>query len=176
MSELTEFRRAKDQFFARDSQSPFLPEQRRDFPHLEYFPEDPSYRFVLELVEFPPEEQEVIEMATSTGDARPSLRWGRLEFSVGGQTATLTVYKSDGNEEFFLPFGDATNGADSYGAGRYLDLVPMEDGQLLVDFNYAYNPYCAYNPRWSCPIPPAENRLKIPISAGEKKYPGASED
>ena len=128
---------------------------------------------VLELVEFPPEEQELIEMSTSTGDFRPSLRWGKLDFSVGSEAATLTVYKSEGEEEFFLPFGDATNNAESYGAGRYLDLVALEDGRFLLDFNYAYNPYCAYNPRWSCPIPPAENRLKIPILAGEKKYPGA---
>ena len=72
--------------------------------------------------------------------------------------------------DFFLPFVDATAPDETYGAGRYLDIEPIGDGKFLIDFNYAYNPYCAYNDKWSCPIPPKENRLKVRIEAGEKKY------
>ena len=110
-------------------------------------------------------------MITSTGEAQPFLRWGTFTFAVEGETATLTLYRGQHDSEFFLPLADATSGKESYGAGRYLDVTPLDDGRFLVDFNYAYNPYCAYNSRWSCPIPPAENRLRVPIHAGEKRFP-----
>ena len=84
----------------------------------------------------------------------------------------LTVCHSTGGDDCFLPFKDATTGKESYSDGRYLDLPPSGDGRW-VDFNYAYNPYCAYNPHWSCPIPPPENRLAVPIEVGEKAFPGA---
>src|SRR5262249_20654720 len=103
---------------------------------------------------------------------------GQIHFAVGdadttGRTkATLQVYQPVRGTEFFIPFMDATAPAETYGAGRYLDPEAMQDGKLLVDFNLAYNPYCAYNELWSCPIPPRENRLKVPIQAGEKKPTG----
>ena len=173
MSELTEFRQGKDQFFARDSQSPLLPEQQKHFRGLEYFPENPHLRLVLTLQEFPESEKEPIEMVTSTGDTRPHRRWGSFTFHVDGEEAALTVYQGAGQDELFLPFADATSGKETYGAGRYLDILPANDGRFLMDFNYAYNPYCAYNPHWTCPIPPAENRLEVPIRAGEKSFPDA---
>ncbi len=173
MTELTEFRTAKDQYFARDNDSPLLPEQRHHFHGLDYFPENASLRLALRIDEFSDSEKDVIEMMTSTGESRQQQRWGTFTFVVDGGQATLTVYRDLDGEEFFLPFADATSGRESYGAGRYLDLIPLENGQHLVDFNYAYNPYCAYNPLWSCPIPPAENRLQVPIHAGEKKFPEA---
>ena len=89
---------------------------------------------------------------------------------VDGEAVSLTVYRGGYGDEFFLPFADATTGRETYGAGRYLEVAVQEDGMHLVDFNHAYNPYCAYNPRWSCPIPPVENRLKVPIRAGEKLF------
>lgn len=128
---------------------------------------------MLKVDEFQDQDKEVIEMITSTGESRPRLRWGIFTFAVDGEPATLTVYKGLDNGELFLPFADATSGHESYGAGRYLDLVPLEDGRYLVDFNYSYNPYCAYNPSWSCPVPPAENRLRVPLRAGEKTFPDA---
>lgn len=175
MSELSDFRKAKDQFFTQDNDSPLSPEQRRHFHGLEYFPENPDLRFILEIKEFPKVEQAAIDIITSTGDSSQHIRWGTLTFTVEREPATLTVYKGVGDEEFFLPFADATSGKESYGAGRYLDLAYLADGSFLMDFNYAYNPYCAYSPHWSCPIPPAENRLKLPIHAGEKNFPGAVE-
>lgn len=109
-------------------------------------------------------------MQTSTGDVASFRRWGTVEFDVDGETARLTVYKDADGDEFFLPFADATSGSDTYGAGRYLDVQELEDGKLLVDFNYAYSPYCAYNERWSCPLTPSENRMRVPIRAGEKSF------
>ena len=176
MSELSDFHKAKDNFFSKDHQSPLTARQRSEFAGLEYFPENPGLRFILPLEEFPEGQKETIEMATSTGDFQPQVRWGTLTFNVNGQPATLTVYRGEDGGEYFLPFADTTSGVESYGSGRYLDLVPLEHGHVLLDFNYAYNPYCAYNPRWSCPIPPAENRLKVAIQAGEKIFPDADGD
>ena len=173
MSELMDFQTANDQFFAHNPNSPLLPEQRQHFQGLEYFPENPDLRFILKVDEFSEEDKEVIDIITSTGDLSPHIRWGSLTFAVDGEKATLTVYKGMGEESFFLPFADATSGKESYGAGRYLDLVPSGPDRFLIDFNYAYNPYCAYNPHWSCPIPPADNRRKLPNRAVQKKYPKA---
>ena len=173
MSELVEFRNAKDDFFGKDHQSPLTPQQRLRFEGLAYYPENSALRFVLRIDEVPEQEKQVVEMATSTGEFQPHLRWGTLSFTIDGQPATLTVFRGVDGGEFFLPFADATNGEISYGAGRYLDLVELDHGHVLLDFNYAYNPYCAYNPHWSCPIPPAENRLKVPIRAGEQTFSDA---
>jgi uncharacterized protein (DUF1684 family) len=173
MSELADFRKAKDEFFGKDHHSPLTRQQRRRFAGLVYYEENPDLRFVLTIEELPDQQKVTIEMATSTGDSQPHHRWGTLTFRVEGQFATLTLYRRVDGDELFLPFADTTNGEKSYGAGRYLDLVPLNDGRVLVDFNYAYSPYCAYNPHWSCPIPPAENRLGVPVRAGEKKFPDA---
>ena len=107
-------------------------------------------------------------MQTSTGSIQEYLRFGRFRFSIDGQQTELTIYEND--HEYFLPFADALAGKETYGAGRYLEPQRTHHGKFLIDFNYAYNPYCAYNPRWSCPIPPAENRIKVPIRAGEKVF------
>jgi hypothetical protein len=88
----------------------------------------------------------------------------------------VTLYASDETHDLFLPFRDATSGRETYGAGRYLEVEPPgPDGGVEIDLNYAYNPYCAYNPEWSCPIPPGENWLTVPIRAGERSFPGAHE-
>lgn len=173
MSELTDFRKAKDRVFAWEHHSPLTAEQRQKFQGLDYFPEDSQLRFVLAIHELPEQDKKVIELVTTTGESRQLLKWGTFTFTVDGEAATLTVYKGLDNEGLFLPFADATSGHESYGAGRYLDLLHLEDGRYLVDFNYSYNPYCAYNPHWSCPVPPAENRLRVPIRAGEKDFPDA---
>ena len=84
--------------------------------------------------------------------------------------ADLTIFKDQRSDNLFLPFADATSGNETYGAGRYLEIEMQNEGQLLVDFNYAYNPYCAYNENWSCPLTPAENRLSVAIRAGESLF------
>lgn len=168
MSELTEFRRQKDEFFGSDHQSPLTHDQQHDFQGLDYYDENPDLALVLEPEIF--EQPETVEMQTSTGDVARYQRWARVHFEVKGEPAELTIYRDVNGGGLFLPFQDANAGGETYGAGRYLDVHPLEGGRLLVDFNYAYNPYCAYNERWSCPIPPAENRLTVAIEAGERTY------
>ena len=171
MYELTEFRKSKDQYFGKSNDSPLLTEQRNHFTGLVYFPENSGLRFEVTIDEFP--EKQVTEILTSTGEPRPHLRWGSLSFAVEGQDVTLTVYRGVDGVEFFLPFADATSNKETYGSGRYLELLALDEEKFLLDFNYAYNPYCAYNPRWSCPIPSFENRLQVRMQAGEKIFPGA---
>ena len=166
MTDLDDFRAAKDEFFASDRQSPLTREQRREFEGLHYFPENPDLRLELALERFPSPEQ--IEMQTSTGEVQTYTRYGRFHFSVDGQPAELTLYHSEGG--FFLPFVDSLAPHETYGAGRYLEPEPLEKDRFLVDFNLAYNPYCAYNDMWSCPLTPFENHLKVPIRAGEKNF------
>ena len=169
---LDEFRTQKDAFFRRNPQSPLEPNQRSDFHGLAYFPENAA--LALEVDVEPLENPDDIQMMTSTGDVATYRRWGRFSFEVDGEKAELTIYQADAHGGLFLPFADATSGKDSYGAGRYLEPQLQDDGKVLVDLNYAYNPYCAYNEHWSCPIPPAENRLAVPIRAGEKNFPGGA--
>ena len=166
MTELTRIRAEKDDFFRTSPQGPLTPEQQRDFVGLRYFPEDPNLRMTLAVERFA--KPESIRMQTSTGDVQSYQRFGRVSFDVDGQEASLTIYRNE--HGYFLPFVDSLVGKETYGAGRYLEPEEQPDGKFLVDFNLAYNPYCAYNENWSCPITPAENRLKVPIRAGEKMF------
>ena len=166
MSELDDFRAEKDDFFGRHPQSPLTREQKRNFKGLAYFPENPALRLEVPVEQFQP--KDTIEMQTSTGDVRTYQRYGRFSFSVEGQEASLTIYS--GENGYFLPFVDSLAGTDTYGAGRYLEPEPLGSGKFLVDFNLAYNPYCAYGDQWSCPVPPAENRVKVAVRAGEKLF------
>ncbi len=166
MTELEEFRKEKDEFFAHHPQSPLTREQRKEFNGLNYFPEDESLRLEVQAEEFP--QKDSIQMQTTTGDVQEYVRYGRFRFEVDGQTAELTLYQSQ--HGFFLPFVDSLAGSETYPAGRYLDPDPLPGNRFLVDFNLAYNPYCAYNEMWSCPITPFENRVKVPIRAGEKIF------
>jgi len=168
MTLLDRFRERKDQFFKQDPHSPLLPEQQDEFEGLAYFPEDLDLRFEIPIEEFP--QQEVITMQTSTGDVQDYIRFGMIHFTVEGQPTELTVYMAQNGGGFFLPFMDATNGEETYDGGRYLEIEPMTGDKYLVDFNLAYNPYCAYSEYWSCPIPPKENRLSVAIRAGEKRF------
>lgn len=166
MSELKEFRAEKDEFFRRYPQSPLTPEQRKGFLGLNYFPENDALRLEVQVEPF--EDQQTIEMQTSTGGVQEYKRYGRFKFQVEGQDAELTIYQSE--HGYFLPFVDSLAGKETYPAGRYLDPEALPGNRFLVDFNLAYNPYCAYNEMWSCPLTPPENRLKVPIHAGEKIF------
>lgn len=163
---LQDFRRDKDQFFKRHPQSPLTPEQKRAFTGLHYFPENPALDLEVQVTVFPT--PETIHVPTSTGQTQTYQRYGQFSFEVDGQTATLTVYA--GEHGYFLPFVDALAGVNTYPAGRYLEPERLAGNRFAVDFNQAYNPYCAYNDRWSCPLTPAENRLGVPIRAGEKLF------
>lgn len=167
MSELDDFRAEKDDFFKHHPQSPLTPEQRRDFAGLEYFPENDALRLEVKIERF--EGQSQIVMQTSTGGVQEYVHYGRFKFQVDGKDTELTIYQGD-DGYYFLPFVDSLAGKETYPAGRYLEPEPLPGDRFLVDFNLAYNPYCAYNEMWSCPITPAENRLKVPIRAGEKLF------
>ena len=166
MTELERFRTQKDAFFRSHAQSPLTAEQQPGFQGLRYFPENPDLRLEVAVEELADKDE--IVMQASTGDERAYTRYGRLHFAVDGQPAQLTIYADA--HGFFLPFVDALAGKETYGGGRYLEPKPLENGRFLVDFNLAYNPYCAYNEQWSCPMTPWENRLKVPIRAGEKLF------
>jgi uncharacterized protein (DUF1684 family) len=173
MSELDDFRAEKDGFFREHPSSPLLPAQRALFSGLSYFPENDAL-----VVRTPVETDgvdldEEIAMQTTTGDTQVYRRAGVARFAIGGEPAQLTLFRSPAMRELFVPFRDATSGRETYGAGRYLEVEPPSSGgPAEIDFNYAYNPYCAYNPEWSCPIPPGENWLAVPIRAGERAFEG----
>ena len=168
MSELTDFRREKDQFMGRDHHSPLTPDQQRSFSSLAYYDEDSGLKFVVDMNKL--DAREVVEMQTSTGEVASYLRWGKIAFEVDAERAELTIFKDPDGDELFLPFADATSGKETYPSGRYLEVRELPDGRVVADFNYSYNPYCAYNEQWSCPLTPFENRLKVPIRAGEKSF------
>jgi uncharacterized protein len=168
MSPLDQFRAQKDDFFLHDWQSPLTPDQRQEFTGLKYYAENSALRLTLPIE--PYADQEIVTMITSTGSVHEYVKYGRFSFEVNGEIATLQVYQDLDGEYFFLPFVDATAPDETYGAGRYLDIEPIGNGEFLIDFNYAYNPYCAYNDKWSCPIPPKENRVRVRIEAGEKRF------
>ena len=166
MTDLEAFRAEKDDLFRHSPDSPLTHQQRSGFGGLRYFPESAALRLTVDVEVFPDPER--IRMQTSTGDVRDYERFGRFRFEVDGQPAALTIYRDEAG--FFLAFADSLAGSETYGAGRYLEPEELPDGRFLIDFNLAYNPYCAYNENWSCPITPAENRLHVAIRAGEQVF------
>lgn len=174
MTPLAEFRAEVDDFMQFHPQSPLEADERETFAGLHYYDENEALIFVVTPQLFP-EDEPLVELTTNTGEIRLHRRWARVTFAVDGEEAALTIYTNPAGDELFLPFKDATNGRETYGAGRYLDdnrpgLRRLVDGRVKVDFNYAYNPFCAYSPAYSCPLPPAENWLTLPLVAGEKNF------
>jgi uncharacterized protein (DUF1684 family) len=160
-------RMEKDHFFKHSPYSPI--EDRANFGGLNYYLPDPAYRYVLPLQKA--DQPELLTFQTNTGDEQTYHRLGTVEFEVEGETACLAVYQSTEHDDLFLPFRDATSGQETYGGGRYLEPQDLGDGRLLVDFNLAYNPFCAYSVHYSCPLPPFENHLKtVAVRAGEKSF------
>jgi len=162
-------RAEKDAQFQTAKDSPIPPDRRRELLPLAYFPIDPDYDVPARLQ--PIEDQTVIEMPTSTGTQRKMRRVGTLAFSVKGQTLKLTAFvEADAKDlsRLFVPFNDLTSVTETYQGGRYMDLDRTATDIYEVDFNRAYHPYCYYNVSYECPIPPGENRLKVPIRAGER--------
>jgi uncharacterized protein (DUF1684 family) len=166
MNELMDYRAEKDEFFRRHPQSPLTAEQRHGFIGLNYFPENEALR--MEVAVEPFQDEQPVVMQTSTGGVQEYVRHGRFKFQVDGQDAELTIYRNENG--YFLPFVDSLAGKETYPAGRYMEPEALPGNRFFVDFNVAYNPYCAYNEMWSCPITPPENRLKVPIRAGEKIF------
>ncbi len=165
-------RLAKDMAFKSGQDSPIPSSERSDFQGLSYYPVNSQLRYSVKLNRYAGPKQ--IRLGTNTGEIRSGLRYGYFDFQVENRACRLNVYKledaPDRGASLFIPFRDATSGKETYGAGRYIDLMENTSGIYDLDFNRAYNPFCAYNNKFSCPLPPGENTLEVPIRAGEKKY------
>lgn len=170
-AQIAEHRRTKDDFFRSDSdESPLPAAQRASFTGLLYFPVDPAYHVPASLVEERRDPPVVINLNTSKNTLERYVRVGTLTFRLDGSVHTLAAFAtaSEGLSRLFVPFGDLTNRTETYHGGRYLNLDRTSTGLYDLDFNLAYNPYCVFNVNYTCPIPPAENRLDVAIRAGER--------
>ena len=159
----------KDRFMRESPQSPVPAEKRATFPPLTYFPVDPTYRVPAALQPAP--SGPVVEMPTSTGQRRKMRKVGTLAFTLKGQPLSLGAFVEADEQDMsrlFVPFGDLTNGVETYPGGRYLELERTPTGLYDLDFNRAFHPFCLFNPSYDCPYPPPESRLKVAIRAGEK--------
>lgn len=168
-------RASKERMFRESPDSPIPSGKHSVLLPLNYFPVDSSFSTpaVLELSQDRPQ----FEMPTSTGKLRKMERVGVLEFTLKGQPLSLGAFVESGTtriNQLFVPFSDMTTGTETYAAGRYLDLEPTSTGLYEIDFNRAYNPYCAYNESYDCPYPPPSNRLKVPVRAGERLPSGTA--
>jgi uncharacterized protein (DUF1684 family) len=166
-----QYRAEKDAYFRSGPASPIPVHERKSFTGLPYYPVDPTLRFEERTLEpYTGDQPSHFAIPTSDGKLRPAHRAGVLAFDLAGERRTLTAYTFDGGDEgsLFVPFMDTTSGTETYGAGRYLDLDPEQDGTYTLDFNLAYHPSCVYDPRFSCPLTPGENRLPMRIEAGER--------
>jgi uncharacterized protein len=159
----------KDRFMRLSTESPVPEAQRATFPPLPYFPVNEEYRVPASLNVV--SSDKVLQMPTSTGQRRQMRRVGTLAFTLKGQPLTLTAFVDASENDMrrlFVPFGDLTNGTETYQGGRYLDLDRTATGIYDLDFNRAYHPFCLFNPGYDCPVPPRENRLALPIRSGER--------
>jgi hypothetical protein len=179
LKQIEMMRREKDHWFQEDPSSPIPHALRGKFEGLAYFPADPKFRVRAKFLKAPNAER--IVLATSKGVPRDMIRYGTFEFEIDGVPLRLSAYKSVArpghyheSESLFVPFRDATSGKETYGAARYLDIEEEPGDEYVIDFNLAYNPYCAYSEDYVCPFPPRENWLSFPIRAGEKNFPLAS--
>jgi len=164
---LADDRAAKDELF-RSGKDPIPDTRKAELLPLAYFPIDPDYDVPASLE--PSADPTILEVATSSGTTRQMRKAGTLVFSLKGQPIRITAYHdlTAPRNHLSVMFSDLTSGTETYAAGRYLDLDSNATGFYELDFNRAYNPYCYYNAGYECPYPLPENRLKIPIRAGER--------
>lgn len=159
----------KDQFMRASPDSPVPADKRASFAPLPYFPLDPAYRVPAVLTPAP--DGAAVEMPTSTGQRRKMRRVGTLAFGLKGQPLSLGAFVEADEKDMqrlFVPFGDLTNGIETYQGGRYLDLERTGSGIYDLDFNRAYHPFCVFSSSYDCPYPPPESRLKVPVRVGER--------
>lgn len=160
----------RDSFF-RTPDSPLPAGAQESFQGLPYFAYDSTLAVGASLV--PTLRQDTLLFPTTTGELRPMATAGHLVFEAGGVQRRLEAFQPlDAPGRLFVPFRDATSGRETYGGGRYLDIDVPASGQVALDLNRAYHPYCVYNAAYSCPLPPAENTLEVAVTAGER-LPGA---
>ena len=161
--------------YADSLKSPLMKDNLKQFKGLDFYPIDEKY--IIEAIFIRTKKEKSFKMKTTTNRTPIYKKYGELHFSIDGKELKLNVYqnvdlkKKPGFDDYlFLPFSDLTCGKDSYIGGRYIDMQIPKSGKVIIDFNQAYNPYCAYNYEYSCPIVPLENDLDIEINAGVKKF------
>jgi uncharacterized protein (DUF1684 family) len=180
MKEITAFRNELNSFYADSASSPLLAVDKMAFKGLDFYPVNTDYRIHAKFVRTPAEKP--FKMRTTTDRLPDYVKYGEVNFNLMGKKFKLNIYqnlqlmKKAGYENYlFLPFTDLTNGDETYGGGRYIDLRIPEGETIIIDFNQCYNPYCAYNHRYSCPIPPKENDMDVKVKAGVKAFRSVTE-
>ena len=172
LAQLNKFRSEKNRSFRQSEQSPLSAPQKAKFDSLKYYSGDPALIPHADITRN--ETPDTILLQTSDNKSEKYLNWGEVKFTINEAPQQLRIYlKANGTDStLFIPFTDLTNGRETYGGGRYLDaaIPKLNEPEITLDFNRAYNPYCAYNNEYSCPVPPAENRLQVAIPAGEKSF------
>ena len=168
---LAKFREGKDKNWKEDQESPLTKEQKDEFKGLKYFPPNKDLSFILPLDTSIPDVGKEVIIKTTGGDEQIYKKAGKINFQVDGENVETIVFEDPEVEQFqyYLIFKDGTTGKETYENGRMLQ-VEKKGEKLVIDFNYAYNPYSSYNNNWDCPITPDENTLNVPIKAGEKKF------
>lgn len=163
-------RNEKDEFLRNSADSPLTVADKKEFEGLSYYPVDKTYKVKATLALLTA--REIVTMPTSDGKEKQYKKYAYAKFQLGGEALRLVLYQSvqKPDDQLFLPFADGTSALETYGAGRYLDFEIPDNNELIIDFNLAYNPYCAYSDKFSCPLPPKENFLSVAIKAGEKNY------
>jgi len=177
-SDLKVFREGRDKEFRNKEDSPLKDEDFSIFKGLDYFPVNKKFQVNADFTQTT--DERYFQLPTSSGKTKKYKKFGVLKFRLNGKNYSLNVYQADAEvlakypeykDLLFIPFKDATNGKATYGGGRYIDIKTPSGAKVILDFNLAYNPSCAYgSDRYSCPIPPKENFLQVEINAGEKSY------
>ena len=168
-----EWRKERDNFFKTHERSPLLPQEKKSFRGLTYFPFDPQYAFHCEIKRYIfhiNNPKYYATFLTNKGTNKRYLRYGRVHFKWNDKECSIEVYKSILSDNLFIPFKDKTNGKETYEGGRYIDAEILRDYKMVLDFNVAYHPTCVYNEKFTCVLPPKENVLNIPIRAGERNH------
>lgn len=171
IEKLKKFRKEKDEHWKNDEHSPLTEEQKKNFRGLNYFPYNPKLKFLLGLDKDIPDVGSEVTIKTTGGDKQIYKRAGKVKFEVDKEKVEAIVFEDPEQEQYqyYLLFRDLTTGKQTYENGRMLQVEKMKE-ELLVDFNYAYNPYSSYNDNWDCPITPSENYFPVAIKAGEKIF------
>ncbi len=168
---LNAFRLKRDQFFKNDSHSPLKESAQKKFKGLIYYPIDLKYAVIGSIEKYPTDPKPIyVNLPTNKEREKKYVKYGRFKFKLDNKEYILHIYRPLGGGELFLPFKDKTSGIETYPEGRYLNVEPMPGGRVLIDFNRAYNPFCEFNEKFTCPFAPKENWLDIDIRAGEKRY------
>lgn len=170
LKKIQEARSEKDDFFKTSKQSPLKETQKKEFEQLAYFPVDAAYRVEANLERL--SEQEALRLPLSDGNEEIYIKYALAKFTLRGTSQKLLLLKKSRQDpRLFLIFTDATSANSTYAGGRYIDIPhKRSESKIMIDFNEAYNPYCAYNADYACPLPLAENDIKMEINAGEKNY------